>query len=77
MYRLLLPGIRIKRWMLVNLIGMVVFALGFTLLVTPQFQLDDAIWRLWMHLTHAEIPKGMLKLIGFALFDIPICNWAT
>lgn len=36
MYRLLLPGISIKRWMLLNLTGMLLFALGFALVLSPE-----------------------------------------
>ena len=42
MYRLLLPGIRLKRWILVARAGMVLFATGFSLLVNPHWDIPEA-----------------------------------
>lgn len=64
MYRLLLPGIRLKRWVLVILAGMLVFALGFTLLMNPQLDVEAAMWRTWEHLSRRPMPESLLTLFG-------------
>lgn len=73
MYRLLLPGIRIKRWILVNMAGMVLFALGFVLFLPPTWDLHAVPWRLWLLLSHHDpvlaVPLAALVLLltGVAL----------
>lgn len=64
MYRLLLPGIRIKRWVLVNLAGMLVFAGGLWLLLQPQWNLQvrSAIYLYWDEVIHSTMPPGIVVL---------------
>jgi uncharacterized cofD-like protein len=64
MLRLLLPGIRIKRWMLVMLAGMCVFGLGFVGLVDPHWRRWDYIWHVWYHLTATRLPYWVIFVLG-------------
>jgi len=66
MYRILLPGIRLKRWVLVNLAGMVVFACGIILLLDPQINLPAALWRVWAHLAQRPMPVSLPSIAGLA-----------
>ena len=73
MYRLLLPGLRIKRWILVILAGMVLFAIGFTLTKAPLI-VQEGLWQGWFwffnHSMNDRVPMicGLLALVaGFVL----------
>ncbi|MHB9133548.1 MAG: gluconeogenesis factor YvcK family protein [Armatimonadota bacterium] len=69
MYRLLLPGIRLKRWILLILAGVVQFALGFSLLINPLWGLQARVtmWQAWVHITHKVMPEAVIVLFGSAL----------
>ncbi len=66
MYRLLLPGLRIKRWILVGLAGMVMFAYGFSLLSDP-FLLRERMWQFWLRFTDHLMPERVYARVGLVL----------
>jgi len=66
MLRLLLPGIRIKRWILVAVTGMVLFAAGFSLAADPWW-LQVRIYEAWERLTTHSFPERLPVIIGILL----------
>ncbi|HEX2950939.1 MAG TPA: gluconeogenesis factor YvcK family protein, partial [Armatimonadota bacterium] len=80
-FRLLLPGIRLKRWVFANLAGMMIFAAGLWLLLQPQwsFQVRGALWEFWWKTIHAAMPPAVVLLIGilFLLMGLAIAGYST
>lgn len=68
-FRLLLPGIRLKRWILVNLTGMCFFACGLWLLLQPRWNhlVRRVFWDLRVQAIHDAIPPGLMLAIGIGL----------
>ncbi len=66
MYRLFLPGVRIKRYILLNLAGMVCFAFGFALALDPSSAVLESswLWQLWRTLGRGEMPLFLPPLAG-------------
>lgn len=66
LFRLLLPGIRLKRWVLVNLLGMLAFAIGLWLMLQPEWnlQVKSAIYRYWEDVIHSTMPPGIVVLVA-------------
>jgi len=81
MYRLLLPGIRLKRWILVNLTGMLIFAAGLWLLLQPSwyYQIRSALWMFWQDVIHASMPPAVVILLGilFLLIGLALVVFGT
>jgi len=65
--RLLLPGTRIKRWMLVGLIGMLSFAFGIALLIERRFPAYDYLLRAWLAFTDHRMGSAVPFTIGILL----------
>ena len=63
-YRLLLPGIRLKRWVLVNLAGMMIFGVGLALLLPEQHTPRQVLWRLWSHAFPQQLPTPLAIALG-------------
>jgi uncharacterized cofD-like protein len=64
MLRLLQPGIHVKRWLLILLVGMIGFALGLAFLVRPELTPQQALWHAWYGLTHQEMPRSAPTYAG-------------
>lgn len=79
MYRLLLPGLSIKRWILVNIAGMIVFAAGFTLAMVPDSPLWQWAWVTWMELSGRELPvhAGTATSIVVMAVGLGLAAWGT
>jgi len=67
MYRLLLPGLHIKRWIILMLIGMIIFGVGFSLAVSLQYAISAAMWFVWMRLTHQGLSENATRIIGIVI----------
>ena len=76
--RLLLPGTRIKRWILVGVAGMLCFAYGFDLLLSPTGP-REALWRVWNTLTGLDMaPRGpRLAGIVLAVVGVGLVSWGV
>ena len=79
MYRLLLPGLSIKRWILVNIAGMVVFAAGLSLVLWSQATPRDWMARCWLLTTKQGIPGTVPPLVGglLILCGLGLVAWGT
>ena len=64
MYRLLLPGLSIKRWILVNILGMILFAAGLSLTLWTHFAPRDWLSRIWNGFLQQALPTTASLLIG-------------
>ncbi len=67
MYRLLLPGLHIKRWVMLILLGMLVFGIGFSLAVSLQNALFAFMWFVWFRLTHQALSENAPIFIGMVI----------
>ncbi|HEY3377814.1 MAG TPA: hypothetical protein VGL77_10010, partial [Armatimonadota bacterium] len=69
LYRLLLPGIRLKRWVLVHVTGMLLFAIGLWSLLLPQwkYKYNAMLWEFWWHVIHEAMPPIVVILFGIVL----------
>ncbi len=78
-YRLLLPGIRLKRWVLINLAGMTVFAVGFALLLPAQSNPHQVLWHVWRvcFLHPLPIPLAIGLGIGLMLAGLLLAGVGT
>jgi len=70
MYRLLLPGLSIKRWILVNIAGMVLFTAGLSLAFWARVPPRDWLARLWFVATARELPQNMPLPAGAVLIGL-------
>jgi uncharacterized cofD-like protein len=79
MYRLLLPGLSIKRWILVNIAGMVLFAAGLSLALWAHVTPRDWLARLWLTAAPQGIPESVPLLVGAILiiFGLGLVAWGT
>jgi len=79
MYRLLLPGLSIKRWILVNIAGMVVFAAGLSLAFWAHRSPREWLAGLWHIFTKQGLPAGVPPLAGslLILFGLGLVFWGT
>jgi uncharacterized cofD-like protein len=79
MYRLLLPGLSIKRWILVNIAGMVIFAAGLTLVLHSHMDLQAWLSRFWLTLTKQVIPGNVAPSLGALLIfcGLGLVFWGT
>jgi uncharacterized cofD-like protein len=81
MYRLLLPGIRLKRWLSLGLAGMVMFSLGFALLlgIDRLWRFHQWLWRGWVQLWHEDMPAVVPTLLGTLLlvFGILLVSYSA
>lgn len=79
MYRLLLPGLSIKRWILVNLAGMIVFASGFALAMVPRAWPGQWLWVSWFALTARDMPAAVPAVLGIAAMacGMGLAVWGT
>lgn len=69
MYRLLLPGVGLKRWVLVHLLGMLVFSLGVWLILLPHwaYSIRKLLWTYWQRDLHHLLPDHLVVLFGVIL----------
>jgi len=79
MYRLLLPGLSIKRWILVNIAGMVIFAAGLSLALWSRMASRDWLARLWHTAAPRGIPESVPPLLGTLLIalGLGLVAWGT
>ncbi|MHB9026924.1 MAG: gluconeogenesis factor YvcK family protein [Armatimonadota bacterium] len=65
--RLLLPGIRLKRWIFVSLSGIVFFAIGFSIVANRQWDPRITAYSIWYYLTSSSMSDQMMRLLGVVL----------
>ena len=67
MYHFLLPGMRIKRWILVDLAGMLLFGIGFSLTLNARLGLQQGLWQVWVWFSNHSMPERVPMVTGLAL----------
>lgn len=79
MYRLLLPGLSIKRWVLVNIAGMVIFAAGLALALHSRVDPQAWLGSIWHTLTRQGLPDSIPLLLGSLLIfcGLGLVAWGT
>ena len=79
MYRLLLPGLSIKRWILVNIAGMVVFAAGLSLVFWSHHSPGEWLAGSWHTFTKQVPPAGAPPAVGVLLvaLGLGLVFWGT
>ncbi len=72
MLRLLQPGIRLKRWLLIMLVGMLAFAVGFVLITHHDGPFHYALWIATIPLTGGEMPLALPAATGAGFLVISL-----
>jgi uncharacterized cofD-like protein len=81
LFKWLLPGMKIKRWLLLSLAGIFVFSLGFILIVNAKgpIEMEIAVLRLLQGLTGRELSPRLVDylflLTGLILIVVGIRQW--
>ncbi len=71
MYKIFLPGIRIKRWIFLSILSIFAFAIGFSLITDPHI-ITVSVWDAWVQLTTNRLSENATILFGLALSIIGV-----
>ncbi|MEI6520203.1 MAG: uridine diphosphate-N-acetylglucosamine-binding protein YvcK [bacterium] len=71
MYKIFLPGIRIKRWIFLSIFSIFAFAIGFSFITDPRL-ISNSVWDVWTRLTTKNISENAILLIGLGIAIIGV-----
>ncbi len=71
MYRIFLPGIRIKRWILLSILGIFIFAIGFSLISDPGI-ITKNVLDAWIKVTTKKMSENTTIFFGLGVAIIGV-----